>query len=634
MDSVTKDPELAQEMARLLHKKLQKARRERDELRESRQYEGLLMDSSALQSENERLQNELAKMQLDLSVTLKNDSEDYVVNKLPKTTPDTAESVEEKQRDVEEQAAGLQGLADKARAYKMKHKEAKIKKVVLEERRLRDLESELGKIQAMTEDSFDTSLFLSTAVEVPGCPAAGLPRSFPPHMLSNFKSESGILIAVLSKDVLWHENLNRAIILAPSMQYDPTKHSGTGSWSKTSLHQLFRVDGSTHVHVIYQNGSNCYYHGTYSTLWASPISVAEAQKISYAATLTSVAPLDANIYTMQEENMRLQQELRELAQRRIQPLEEYTGEHMTSLEFDAPSQGVNATAEDDETKTRLGVKVSARKAKYRRTKSKNAALKETIAGLEVLIQEAEEEQGLASERLQTAEAELSVQPWSPQEFLNALVIDATTASSITVITFHSGKKVKLPENVDVLCDRGGFMTKNHNEIVWADEMKTHCMAISPTYRYNPKAGSGDGGWETLFDMKRQPGEEMEMFYMNERKDWQYVGTYHCVGKALLPPHKVEKFATTTHVTYAIDKTILFRENVPMIIKRAVKQMYTVGVLQVACTGWQRVGFNRSLGQALRTRSVQTIKTSPGSPAKRNRQRDDEETKKRKKRQRT
>ncbi|KAI0724454.1 hypothetical protein C8T65DRAFT_626516 [Cerioporus squamosus] len=68
------------------------------------------------------------------------------------------------------------------------------------------------------------------------------------------------------------------------MHYDSTKRSGKGSWSQTPVRHLFRVDGSKHVEVVYKDGTDCYYYGTYTTLLASSISVEEAQKISYTIT--------------------------------------------------------------------------------------------------------------------------------------------------------------------------------------------------------------------------------------------------------------------------------------------------------------------------------------------------------------
>ena len=44
---------------------------------------------------------------------------------------------------------------------------------------------------------------------------------------------------------------------------------------------------------------------------------------------------------------------------------------------------------------------------------------------------------------------------------------------------------------------------------------------------------------------------------------------------------------------------MFKDSVPPVISNALLQMYQASVLQVACTGWSRVGFNEELAQALR-----------------------------------
>ncbi|TFK94304.1 hypothetical protein K466DRAFT_657834 [Polyporus arcularius HHB13444] len=310
MESVTNDPELARDMARLLYRKLQKARRERDELRANKQCEGLLVDSSASQKENQRLRYELGEMQLSLDVATESmDSKEDIVlspgDYSEETRHMTTQSIEDMTRFPEqERVAELQQLTDKARTYKQKYKDMKVQWVVLEEnrsqmeeqlrtkraelgatqRQMRDVELELEKAREAVDDqgSSDPSSFLSVAVEISGCPPTESLHSLPPRGITDIRRASRNPVAILSKDVQWHENTNRALVLAPGMHYNPTQRSGKGSWSQTPLHQLFRVDGSTHVEVVFLDGANYYYCGTYTTVLISAISFEEAQKISYS----------------------------------------------------------------------------------------------------------------------------------------------------------------------------------------------------------------------------------------------------------------------------------------------------------------------------------------------------------------
>ncbi|KAI0724452.1 hypothetical protein C8T65DRAFT_626513 [Cerioporus squamosus] len=231
----------------------------------------------------------------------------------------------------------------------------------------------------------------------------------------------------------------------------------------------------------------------------------------------------------------------------------------------------------------------------------------------------------ASKRLKMAEAELleleeNVRVFSPKDFLSAASPRGSmhTATASEGIIFQIGERLELPWNVNTLCVPGRYISKNHKEIVWADNMKTRCVALSPTHRYDPNAAGGNGGWETPFDMKRHPGEEMDMFYKNERKEWEYVGTYRCVGQTILSCREVESFAMS-RMNSAIDRTMVGGP-LPTIMQNAVKQMFAMDVLKIACTGWERVSFNQVLARVLRAERHQTADSGQGPesapPAKR------------------
>ena len=88
------------------------------------------------------------------------------------------------------------------------------------------------------------------------------------------------------------------------------------------------------------------------------------------------------------------------------------------------------------------------------------------------------------------------------------------------------------------------MSKNYQEVLWANNSKSHCVTLSPIHRYKPAANGGNGACDILPDLKRKVGEEMDMLFMNEQKKWEYVGTYRCVGQKRLPHHEVAEFAAT------------------------------------------------------------------------------------------
>ena len=69
------------------------------------------------------------------------------------------------------------------------------------------------------------------------------------------------------------------------MHYDPTKRAGKGSWEQTQFRQSFCVDGSKHVEVVFQDGSDRYYYGTYKTVHISTIPVDNAKKLSHAVSI-------------------------------------------------------------------------------------------------------------------------------------------------------------------------------------------------------------------------------------------------------------------------------------------------------------------------------------------------------------
>ena len=89
---------------------------------------------------------------------------------------------------------------------------------------------------------------------------------------------------------------------------------------------------------------------------------------------------------------------------------------------------------------------------------------------------------------------------------------------------------------------GGFISKNHKEVLWAGNSKSRCVTLSPTHRYDSAANGSDGACDRLFDLKRKVGEEMDMFFMNKQKEWEYVGTYRCVGQKSLFHREVKGFA--------------------------------------------------------------------------------------------
>ncbi|RDX55968.1 hypothetical protein OH76DRAFT_1551489 [Lentinus brumalis] len=351
------------------------------------------------------------------------------------------------------------------------------------------------------------------------------------------------------------------------------------------------------------------------------------------ASMSTPIPLsDAGIYMMQEENMRLQQELKELAQRCMQAKEVVAAVRVGPRSRQLPAAGValahNLDLAQDDNIARMQSKLSANKEKYKQAKSGNAALRETITGTEVLLEEVRSEQDSACKRLRMAEAELlklkeNARVFSPTNFLSRALPDESldTATALEGLVFQcGGERLKLSQNAINSCVPGGFISKDHKEVVWANNMETHCVVLSPTHRYDPKAAAG--GWESPSDMKRQPGEEMDMFFMNKRKKWGYLGTYRCVGQEILSCRDVEKFAKS-QVDSAIDITAV--RGLPVIIHNAVKQMYANNVLKIACIGWQRVGFNQVLARVLRPERPQMTdsgQSSESAPAKRHRRDDD------------
>ncbi|KAM5535367.1 hypothetical protein V8D89_010889 [Ganoderma adspersum] len=308
MDSIASDPELGQDLLQLLHKKLQQRRQALDDLRKVSATEVVLVDSTTMRAENERLRSELATLELQLSAIPRHQG-----SKAPSREPssfDSKEAIHQAMEDLSRrevtQTETIAELQEKLERYREKHNTHKSDNATLNETLMRvteDLriaiegldhlqieisavEVRLATVNKPGSSNFDWKAFQKEApTETPkGAPKDTNFKSFlssaafthlPQDMLKKFGQLN--LLVLRSHECEWSPNgFSRGLHLLPSFVYDPTALGGDGGWIRNQKGaRLRRKKGQIKWEVLYQRQNEWYYYGTYQCVGRSPVTTEE-----------------------------------------------------------------------------------------------------------------------------------------------------------------------------------------------------------------------------------------------------------------------------------------------------------------------------------------------------------------------
>ncbi|KAI0335376.1 hypothetical protein GY45DRAFT_1366948 [Cubamyces sp. BRFM 1775] len=242
----------------------------------------------------------------------------------------------------------------------------------------------------------------------------------------------------------------------------------------------------------------------------------------------------------------------------------------------------------------------------------------TIDGVRRRMSDTKKKHAEELERVEVLRAELrdrqAQHGFDPLYFLQDKLpnSDSEDIADLSITIPSPAQVFVLPEVAADHCVPGGYMEKHHDEIVWSNtsSTKSHFISLATTHRYNPRANDPAGRWETAWDMVNHDGSK-DFFYM-EDKNWHYLGTYECAGQAILPLREI-KGRLRPHVHRLRKKAFLFPETLPPALTDIAEGMLDGGVLQVACTGWRRVGFNDRLAQTLRSEATfNSVRSRPSA----------------------
>ncbi|OJT12680.1 hypothetical protein TRAPUB_10778 [Trametes pubescens] len=310
MDGISDDPELAQELLKLLHAKLRDARQELQDQRRTSKSEIALLDSTDLQRQNEELKDELTSLRLRLSAAA--EREDTKEGFAGTSTPD--EGMQERLLAVQKEKAAIdrdiQERKQQLKKYKSKSEKLCADIVHLEETMSvlqADIEQEtkenescalhilavekelciLGPPVATTQP-FDIDAFLHAEIEPFDFPELSSFQSLlkstpllelPQEILERFGPME--LLVLPPDNVMWSkEGIDRAVFVTQSHHYDPTARGTNGSWEvNPSMSDLLDGIGRSRELFVRQH-NDCYYYGTYRCTGHSSISGEASQELA------------------------------------------------------------------------------------------------------------------------------------------------------------------------------------------------------------------------------------------------------------------------------------------------------------------------------------------------------------------
>ncbi|KAI0778089.1 hypothetical protein BD413DRAFT_506739 [Trametes elegans] len=331
--TIVDDPELAQDLVKLLHDKLRQARLELQELREASYKETVLIDSTALRSENETLRDELRALQTRLSSAAQHvDGED--INPAPADVGDTTEGYEEgTETAAADQDRGIERLqTTQLQKYRMKYKDARAEIAELQET-LRILQSDLERektglsecmmhieaTQAGINDRnavcatheaepFDPATFISTprpsALDRPRASSLqSLLRSqplsqLPPYVIEKFGPIDMLLLS--SSEVTWSgDGIERVLWITHSHRYRPAEGAGKARWVSNEDAQRLQQDTNRTRELFFRRKEDWYYYGTYRYTGSISLSPAAAKTLDASrvqrAKNTTIAQKDCAV---------------------------------------------------------------------------------------------------------------------------------------------------------------------------------------------------------------------------------------------------------------------------------------------------------------------------------------------------
>ncbi|KAL6302207.1 hypothetical protein BKA93DRAFT_794010 [Sparassis latifolia] len=255
----------------------------------------------------------------------------------------------------------------------------------------------------------------------------------------------------------------------------------------------------------------------------------------------------------------------------------------------------------------LEEKIITAREKYQRITELNNQNQQSLNNMREMLDEAAANRQAALERAVAAEAQRAFTFTKPAfnavEFLNMSQADIPKPSIKAMRRLSSGKHLYLRNELIDLCVPGGFVKFSHNELLWSKDGFGHCLAFVPTHHFVYGSDTDSGTWlrsTWCAKMIEPASQKRDLFYMTGQV-WYYYGTFECVGSAEVSASDVRKLGAK-YMGSIEKRTIFSPELVPPFIIKMMQDMYTEGILSVACFGYRYVGFNHPLNQALQAQA--------------------------------
>ncbi|KAI0662718.1 hypothetical protein C8Q70DRAFT_960707 [Cubamyces menziesii] len=322
MDIVDHDQELAQDVLKLLHVKLQEARQQLHELErdQASSTEGVLLDSSALQRENDALKEELSALQFRLSAAAgAEDSKQGLLRQAEKheLELERQSQIETLRQQAEAETQKLQRLEAQVNESAGRYKEAKDDRsrmreelTTLEDKlrrkqegllkcqvQVQALESELCKLGPPPGDkTLDVTTFLQDRPSGPADPAVQTLQpllqstpftQLPDDIIEQFGQLP--LLILPAEEVLWsNDKIGRALYVTCDRRYDPIAQKGGGQWQDNKLARALMEDPTSVRELFYRLKDHWYYYGTYRVAGRTQLSTDQTSKLKQSVVRNAI----------------------------------------------------------------------------------------------------------------------------------------------------------------------------------------------------------------------------------------------------------------------------------------------------------------------------------------------------------